>query len=272
MLEVKQITPNQILNNKNRLEDYLEEELSSLIKKDSWMTEWKSVAQRFKMLEFKEKSSEEIKEHEWNVEQIEKVIEETIYNVNQYLNFNKIRVTVVPALPFRFFQDQPKSLWTNAFTNGSENIIIAIPPKPNLDFFKYLLAHEAHHATPENPIYNLTMNTFTLEEWCKMEGTAEYFSLSLYPDYRWWKDYFSSDVEKKYWNECKDYLKSTDDHIKSPLCFGSEQLGIPVFSGYSFALRLVSNFVSKNDVKDIRKLFSVDANRFIECYKETVSK
>lgn len=76
---------------------------------------------------------------------------------------------LVPALLFSYFQEQPQSLWTNAFTNGPGNVIMAAPPHPDIDFLQYLLAHECHHASPENPIYNLTLSTFTLEEWYKME-------------------------------------------------------------------------------------------------------
>lgn len=81
----------------------------------------------------------------------------------------EIRITLVPALLFSYFQEQPQSLWTNAFTNGPGNVIMAAPPHPDIDFLQYLLAHECHHASQENPIYNLTLSTFTLEEWYKME-------------------------------------------------------------------------------------------------------
>src|SRR5690606_8261364 len=104
-----------------------------------------------------------------------------------------------------------QSLWLNGFTNGPGNILLAIPPKPDIDYFQYLLAHELHHATPENPIYQLTLETFTLEEWYKMEGAAEYFSLSLYPDKRWWRDNLPLEVEESYWKQCQEHLKVADD-------------------------------------------------------------
>ncbi|MCM3667233.1 DUF2268 domain-containing protein [Mesobacillus subterraneus] len=70
-----------------------------------------------------------------------------------------------------------------------------MPPRPGVDFLQYLLAHECHHASPENPIYHLSLSTFNLEEWYKMEGTAEYFALFLYPDKRWWKDNLPTGME-----------------------------------------------------------------------------
>jgi uncharacterized protein YjaZ len=90
-----------------------------------------------------------------------------------------------------------------------------------------MLAHELHHATPINPIYELSSDHFPLFEWLKMEGGAELFALSLYEDKRWWKDDFSSEVEVLYWEKVKPYLDTINDSIKNPLCFGDPKNGIP---------------------------------------------
>lgn len=266
MVQVKQITPAKLLQNRNWLEKYLKVEFSDLTSENSWMTDWEKLAQRFQLLKFKELSESEIKSLEWDTEEIEKIVHKTFQNVSQYLNFKDMHITLVPALLFSYFKEQPKSLWANAFTNGPGNVIMAIPPQPDFDFLQYLLAHECHHASPENPIYQLSLSKFTLEEWYKMEGTAEYFALSLYSDRRWWKDNLPTEVEARYWSECKDHLKSTDDNLKGPLCFGSLKKGIPVFAGYSFALKVVSTYASINHIKDIKELFFVEPSVLIECY------
>lgn len=270
MIEINQITPKKLLANRESLDEFLKDNLSGLITKDSWMMEWEHLAQRFQLFKFKELPEDEIKKLQWDTKQIDSIIKETLDNVGKHLTFKELQVTVVPALPFSFFKEQPQSLWSNAFTNGPGNILIAIPPKPDLDFFQYLLSHESHHASPENPIYNLTLDTFTLEEWYKMEGTAEHFSLSLYPDKRWWRDNFPAEAEKRYWAECKEHLKSIDDNIKGPLCFGSKQNNIPVFAGYSFALKIVSNYASSNKVEDIKELYEVEPSRLVECYRQKI--
>ncbi|MFS0688812.1 DUF2268 domain-containing putative Zn-dependent protease [Sporosarcina sp. 179-K 8C2 HS] len=266
MVHVKQITPAKLLLNRNSLEEYLKEEFSELVSENTWITEWEQLVQRFQLFKFKELSETEIKSIEWNSDEIERIVHKTFQNVSQYLPFKEMRITVVPALLLPYFQEQPQSLWTNAFTNGPGNVIIAIPPRPDIDFLQYLLAHECHHASSENPIYHLSLSTFTLEQWYKMEGTAEYFALSLYPDKRWWKDNLPTELETRYWKECKDHLKSTDDTLKGSLCFGSRKKGIPVFAGYSFALKVVSNYVSTNHLKDVRELFSVEPSVLLECY------
>lgn len=271
MLKIKQITPVDILLNVNHLDDYLKEQLRDFANEDSWMTKWEHLVQRFQLYKFKDLSKEEILAYAWDQNQIKDLVEETMLNVGQYLKIDDINITILPALPFPWFQNFDQSIWTNGFTNGPGNIIIAIPQKPDVDFLQYMLAHESHHASSDNPIYNLTLNTFTLEEWYKMEGTAEFFSLSLYPDKRWWKDTFTDEVETAYWTEAKDYLKTVDEKIKSRLCFGSPKDGIPFFSGYSFALKVVSNYVKRNPVKEIKELFAVSPSQFIDSYKSDVN-
>lgn len=270
MLVIEQMAPVEITANMDRLDEWLQEKLSGSITQGSWMTKWESVAQRFQLRKFQEMNESDILNLQWDTDEINSVISSTVHRVNQHLDIERLRVMVVPALPFKFFQDQPQSLWTNAFTNGPGNIILAIPPRPDIDFLQYLLAHEAHHASPENPIYRLSMDTFTLEEWYKMEGFAELFSLSLYPDKRWWKDSFPPDVEKAYWNRCKKHLKTTDDHIKSQLCFGDPKDGIPVFSGYSFALKLAANYISSVQPIGIKEWYQVDPPKMVECYRRSL--
>ncbi|PPA69284.1 DUF2268 domain-containing putative Zn-dependent protease [Jeotgalibacillus proteolyticus] len=269
MVNIRQLTPAKLLENQHDLENYLEQELSGLVSQKSWMTDWKELASRFQLFNFKELTKMEIRSFEWNAEQIEKMIYETVQKVSQYLPFKTIHITVVPAVELPFFKSQPQAMWTNAFTNGPGTIIIAIPPQPDKDFLQYLIAHECHHACPENPIYTLSLSTFTLEEWYKMEGTAEYFALTLYPDKRWWKDTLPPDKEAEYWEACKYHLKTTDDHIKMALCFGSRKKEIPVFAGYSFALKAVSHFASVNQIEDIRNLFWVEPSVLMETYAKT---
>lgn len=270
MLEIKQITPVKLFENRQHIDEYLKNEFSESINEESWMKDYEELIKRFQLYKFNGFTEEECADFQWDTEQLNELVTETFGRVCQYLDFNKVLITIVPALPFSFFKKQPKSLWTNAFTNGPGNIIIAVPTMPDKDFFQYLLAHELHHASPQNPIYNLSLHSFTLEEWFKMEGTAEYFSLSLYPDKRWWKDNLPKEMEQDYWNKIKEHLKATDDHVKSTLCFGSPENGVPVFAGYSFALKVVSQYASTYPVEDMIDLFSIDASELTECYRNSI--
>ncbi|WP_408641597.1 DUF2268 domain-containing putative Zn-dependent protease [Solibacillus palustris] len=120
------------------------------------------------------------------------MVNETVQTVKQHIELDSnLQITLVPALPFPWFSNIEQSIWTNGFTNCSQSIWIAIPANPDIPFLHYLLAHELHHSAPNNPMYKLTIEHFPLKEWYKMEGTAEYFSLQLFEDKRWWKESFT---------------------------------------------------------------------------------
>ncbi|MFC4408868.1 DUF2268 domain-containing putative Zn-dependent protease [Chungangia koreensis] len=266
MLEIRQITPAELLENRQNVDEYLKNEFTQLVNEKTWMNNYDHLIRRFQLQKFKKFTYDEFSNFQWDTKHVKELSTETFRRVNQYLDFDSVRITIVPSLPFSYFKEQPKPLWINAFTNGPGNIVIAIPPQPDDDFFQYLLAHELHHACPSNPIYHLSLDSFTLEEWFKMEGTAEFFSLSLFPDKRWWKDNLSGNLENSYWNKIKEHLKSTDDHVKSDLCFGNSEKGIPIFAGYSFALKVVSHYANKHQLEDINKLFLVKASEMMDDY------
>ncbi|WP_268809835.1 DUF2268 domain-containing putative Zn-dependent protease, partial [Planococcus sp. CAU13] len=72
-----------------------------------------------------------------------------------------------------------------------------------------------------------------------MEGTAEFFSLNLYEDKRWWKDDFTKTIELDYWHQAKREIDTTDDEIKGKFCFGDPKNGTPFMAGYAFAYEMV---------------------------------
>jgi len=267
MLKINQIMPQKLVNQMGDLDSYLKKELSPLITKTTWMTSWEQMAQRFMLNKFIGLSNEEILSYQWDAEKVERIITETFKEVGTHLKFDEVTVTVFPALPFSLHKNLDQSMWTNGFTNGPNSIQIAIPPNPNEDFLRYLIAHELHHATPENPIYSLALDQFSLAHWLKMEGGAELFSLSLYKDHRWWKNEFKSEVESNYWNRAKEKLSTTDSKEKSILSVGDPAQGLPVMVGYSFAYRLFSNYIEKYPNVTFRELLTVDPMEVIQVYE-----
>ncbi|MFE8700021.1 DUF2268 domain-containing putative Zn-dependent protease [Cytobacillus sp. FJAT-54145] len=268
MTVIKQITPKELFDHRGELESFLAEPLSLLVNETTWMKDWKHLAQRFQLFKFKELTQDEALSYQWDKEKISKWVLETVEEVKKHLSFGEITVTVFPALPFRWFKKYDQSIWTNGFTNGPNNIQIAVPPNPDEHFFKQMLAHELHHATPQNPIYQLTLDTFSLIEWFKMEGGAEYFSLSLYRDKRWWKDDYTPKVKEHYWNAVQHRLHTTDDQEKARLCFGDPDNGIPYMTGYAFAYDLFKDFTSKTKNTTFKDLLQIPPMTLIQTYKE----
>lgn len=162
MVTIKQFTPALLSENKYSLESFLQKELSPLVSEATWVKEWRHIAERFQLFKFKELSEHEAADLEWDTTEVEKLILESVEKARTYLPYDKIMITVFPALPFPWFKNHPRSLWTNGYTNGPNNIQIAVPTHPDKDFLQYMVAHELHHATPINPIYELTLETFFL--------------------------------------------------------------------------------------------------------------
>ncbi|MGM8216684.1 DUF2268 domain-containing putative Zn-dependent protease [Bacillaceae bacterium W0354] len=266
MFTINQITPEELYRHQDRLEQFLETKLNPLINDQTWMTSWEQIAGRFQLLKFKQLERFNLINLSWDQTSVHSIVEDTLTLANKYIPLENTTVTVVPALPFKWFEKYDSSIWTNGFTLGPNNIIIAVPPSPNEQFLKYMVAHEAHHACPLNPIYKLTLDHFSLAEWYKMEGTAEYFSLSFFDDLRWWKDTFTKDVVDHYKELAKQHLLTTDDSIKSKLCFGDPSQDIPVFAGYSFAYNCVTNYVQQHRITNYLELFDIDAEKLIDAY------
>lgn len=263
---LNQITPAKLIENRHNLKSYLQSQLSPLLSKRSWMQDWDQLARRFQLLKFEPLSEPEIHSYSWNQEQIASIIHETIENVEKYLHFQHLNITIVPALPFPWFQKYDQSLWTNGYTVGAATIVLAIPPDPDPVFLRYMLAHEMHHASPENPIYNLTLDTLTLADWYKMEGGAEYFSLSLYDDKRWWKDDFTEEAEQAYQEIAQKNIGTTNDRLKSKICFGDQGMGIPVFAGYAFAYKIVRQYAEQQQVSNYRDLYRANPLDIFNAY------
>ena len=269
MNTINQLTPFILFEQKETIEEYLATQFEPIITNKSWMKDWKQIAQRFRLLQFVELNKEEALTYQWDTEKIKGIIEEVLSEVQQHLSLENVNITVVPALPFPWTEKFDRSMWTNGFTNSPNSIQIAIPPNPDEQFLKYLIAHELHHASPSNPIYKLSLDSFTLGDWYKMEGTAEFFSLHLYEDKRWWKNDFTKDMEPDYWRQAKQKMNTTDDEIKGRFCFGDPKNGIPFMAGYAFAYEMVKSYVEKYPISNFEELYSISPQDLMEAYEES---
>ncbi len=226
------------------------------------------LARRFQLLSFGDKTEEESAGYDWDLQAVEATVEAVMDKVRTHIPLEHLAVTIVPALPFRWFRDfnLPSNRWSNAFTNGPGNLVVAVPPEPDWQYLANLIAHECHHAFPENPIYNLRLETFTLAEWIKMEGAAEYFGRLLYPDDRWWWASFPEEMEPGYWRLVQPHLDDADDAVKGRLAIGSKADGIPTFAGYTFGYRAVAYYMSCYPDTTILQLYKVSPRGLVETY------
>lgn len=266
---INQLTPQILLHNKTNIYQFLSSQFTPLINHQSWMKDWEQIASRFSLLKFVQMNEQEATAYQWDEERVKRIIGEAVSEVRKHIPLEDVTITVMPAMPFPWFKKLDRSMWVNGFTNSPLDVQIAMPPNPDEQFLKYLIAHELHHASPINPIYQLKLEAFTLADWYKMEGTAEFFSLQLYEDKRWWKDDFDSETEAVYWEQAKNEIETTDEKVKGKLCFGDKSNGIPFMAGYACAYEIVKSYVKQHPVKEITDLYKIKVIDMIQVYNKT---
>ena len=268
-MNIIQLTPQQLLLLKEQGEESLKELIEQTLHPTSWMNEWQQIATRFQLLKLLALPEEELQAYSWNEQLIEQAVIETVQKVAEWIPIHPhLNIIIVPAKQLPWFKDVPQALWTNGFTNSSDCIWIALPKAPDIEFLRYLIAHELHHASPSNPIYSLTNEHFPLKDWYKMEGAAEYFSLQLYEDKRWWKDTYTEEIQRAYIQQAIQHLHTVDPTIKMPLCYGDAARNLPIMIGYIFAFEAVKSYVSTNNGMNLVDLFELDAASIVLAYEK----
>ncbi|WP_214482134.1 DUF2268 domain-containing putative Zn-dependent protease [Bacillus sp. SM2101] len=209
---------------------------------------------------------EELVALQWNEGLIEAVIQNVMSLVSKYIYVENLEITVVPALakPHHI----PQSLCIFAYINHHGNILIFVPPNPDLDYLKYVLAHQAFYSSPQSPVNQLN-GIFTLADWFKLEGAAQYFSLSFFEDKRWWADYTID--EGRYWASVKGLLQSTDVQLNRKFYFGFYDDDIPTYTGQAFAYNIVMSYVKRYPINSFTELFNIDVQHLFKNCEDRLS-
>ena len=250
--------------------DELQQVVATTITPTSWMTDASMLIRRFQLTKLY--SIENVAHYNWDVAVLQKITEDTIATVAKSIPLHEhLSITLVPALPFPWFDGVDISLTTNGFTNSPTSIWIAIPPNVDLDFYQYLLAHELHHASPINPIYSLTNENFPLKEWWKMEGCAEYFSLQHFRDKRWWTAAYTAEVERRYMQRIRPAFNCVDPAVKGSLTFGAPNEQLPYMIGYSFAYVAIKHYVTTHPLPSLAALFDLNSDVVFNDYIQVKS-
>jgi uncharacterized protein YjaZ len=138
----------------------------------------------------------------------------------------------------------PKSLHTGvaAHTFGAGKIFIIIDPTA-LDWRSHLLkivAHEYHHSVWISR--NFKSVNFSLLEYLTLEGRADCFAESVYPEVESpWTNLFGFDKEKNVWYAIKNVLNSRDVKLNLRLAVGDKD--IPLGSVYTIGYRIMQQFL-----------------------------
>jgi uncharacterized protein YjaZ len=124
--------------------------------------------------------------------------------------------------------------------------------------FKRTLAHELHHSMRwRNPGYGENLLDAMISE-----GLADHFDLEVYGENL---QPWSSALDENQISELKkkaesEYANSEYDHMA--WFYGSEEMGIPRWSGYALGFKLVRDFLEKNPDKKASTLYSEPTDSF----------
>lgn len=180
-----------------------------------------------------------------NHEKIVRIIKETLKDSSDKLPGGKKSVYIIPANP------------TNASTmevlNGVTGVtwekdVILLQIEPAFleeEYLMYCLAHEYHHSVyMEN---NELDYTTTLLEDVILEGKADTFAKSLYPDVTIpWHEFSTVELEANTWEFLKKNGNSTALDSKEVSFVGNQMKEIPSRANYTIGYKIMEHFIEHN--------------------------
>jgi hypothetical protein len=148
-------------------------------------------------------------------------------------------------------------------TAGRGRIILRVHPDADWQAaLPYALAHEMHHSYWVHHHFNANA-PFTLADYLVLEGRADYFAGTLFNYRAPWTAALDASSYTTTWRAISTDLSSTDWQKLQGAMFGSRQLGIPNWAGYSIGFRLVSERMTKTPKLDLRTMTAAPASEFM---------
>ncbi|MBN8211153.1 hypothetical protein JI666_20755 [Bacillus sp. NTK071] len=154
----------------------------------------------------------------------------------------------------------------SAFTDWNGRMCFAILPEENVrSTIKSVVTHEYHHHWRISAL-GLKEDGETLLDRMVLEGLAEHFVMvRLGDEYLGpYKDALSETQAKTIWEST--YRKHINDKGTTTdiYMFGSDDMDVPFWGGYSIGFYLIKWFLNKNKDLSIKDLTLVPSNKFIE--------
>ena len=149
-----------------------------------------------------------------------------------------------------------------AHTFGSGRIFITIDPTTSYwkNQLLKIVAHEYHHSVWISRNFK-TIN-FSLLEYLILEGRADSFAESVYPDIESpWIDVFGFEKEKDVWYSMKNLLNSRDADLIKRMATGYED--IPFASVYTIGYRIMQEFIKNNPHKTLLEWTNMEAEEIL---------
>ncbi|RCW63946.1 DUF2268 domain-containing protein [Saliterribacillus persicus] len=197
-----------------------------------------------------------------NQSSINEIVKQTLKESSDKLPGGKKSIYIIPA--------NPTNTSTMKFLNGVTGVtwqkdVILIQIEPSLlkdEYLNYSLAHEYHHSVfMENN--ELDYNT-TLKDDVILEGKAETFARSLYPDIIVpWHKFPTIQMEENAWEFFKENTSATDLAVKEVLLFGKAKKNIPDRAIYTLGNKIMNSFTEENPNIPIEEWTDMSANEIL---------
>lgn len=199
--------------------------------------------------------TEAVRAFEEHFNQINKTIKKTLRESSDILPSGHKKIYVLPASP-----DQKERLkevnYVLGFTRVDE-IVLIIDPEFEVENLEYTVAHEYHHSA-----YKAMKDSKwdTLLEQSVLEGKADFFASSLYPDVEVpWTEPLKDPLEAGAWKAFMEE-KDVDAYYTSRFIGGDLKTGIPKWALYRIGSEIMNSYMERHPETSVEEWTKKDPN------------
>lgn len=150
-----------------------------------------------------------------------------------------------------------------AVTAGKGRILLKIHPDGDwAASLPYTLAHEMHHSYWTQTQFD-PAKPFTLADYLVFEGRADYYAGQLFDHRAPWTKALDDAGHTVAWKIFSTQLDAVDPGTLTAAMFGSQQAGIPMWSGYSVGYKLVSERMARAPELGFAAMTAAPATEFM---------
>ncbi len=194
------------------------------------------------------------------------IAEEALKIISLILPGPTTKILFIPANPEYRKYFKKYNIGVTAITVGSGKIIVSIDPTFEnwKELLPYVLAHEYHHSVWT--LRNFETINFSLIEYIILEGRADSFASSIYPDKKIpWTSIINKEQENRVWEIIKPDLDMRGHAICDKIMIGNKN--IPYGSGYTIGYNILQSFKKNHpDLTDV-DIIDFDPNRILKMSK-----
>ncbi|WP_168412970.1 DUF2268 domain-containing protein [Bacillus salacetis] len=176
-------------------------------------------------------------------ERILELVEQGIKDSAQKMAGEDKTIIILPVNPDeRFVIEKMGGL--SGVAVSEDTVVLNLDPSFEEEGLKYLVAHEYHHTLQTE---NRADKAPSILEYFLLEGKADAFANSIYPDYKVpWTEPLSERLQEKVFDELRENGNDWDTNRYYEFFNGYSSKGIPMWSNYKVGFQVVQSYVRNN--------------------------